>query len=182
MTEAFLLTGGRSVRMGRDKAVLEIDGEAQAARMVRLLTEAGISTTILGRTQVPGANLLEDDETVKGPLDALRRARPTAETAFVASCDLPRFDARLVEVLQERIGDADAAIPFVDGFRQPLVGLYRSSAFESIPVGGCPMDWLNILDVRLVTEDELKAAGVAPETTRGANTPEEWLALVGEQP
>jgi molybdopterin-guanine dinucleotide biosynthesis protein A len=180
MVEAVLLTGGRSVRMGRDKAAIPLGGETQAERIVRLLGEAGIETTVLGKEPVPGAPLLPDDETVRSPLEALRRFHPRAPLVLVLSCDLPLFDPRLATVLQQRLGDADAAIPFVDGFRQPLVGLYRSAAFAAIPNVTCPMDWLDRLKVNLVSEDDLKDAGVDPNATRGANTPEELSALIGD--
>lgn len=183
MIEAFLLTGGRSQRMGRDKASLPIDGEAQAERIVRLLSGVGIATTALGKTPVAGARaLLADDDSVRGPLDALRRVRPEAEFALVLSCDLPRFDPALAAVLRDRIGEADAAVPLVDGFRQPMVALYRRRAFAHVPEEGCPTDWLTPLDVRLVPEEELRAAGVDPASTRGANTPDELRALVGDAP
>jgi molybdenum cofactor guanylyltransferase len=180
MIEAALLTGGRSVRMGRDKAAIPIGAETQAERIVRLLSEEGIPTTALGKEPVRGARLLADDESVRSPLEALRRFRPSASYVLVMSCDLPRFDARLASVLRERIVEADAAIPHVDGFRQPLVGLYRAAAFAAIPAATCPMDWLDRLNVCLVDEAELEAAGVHPDATRGANTPEELARLVGE--
>jgi molybdopterin-guanine dinucleotide biosynthesis protein A len=180
MVEAVLLTGGRSVRMGRDKAAIPLGGETQAERIVRLLRESGIATTVLGKDPVRGACLLLDDETVRSPLGALRRFQPSAPLVLVLSCDLPLFDPRLATVLQERLGDADAAIPFVDGFRQPLVGLYRSTAFAAIPEATCPMDWLDRLKVSFIDEDGLRQAGVHPNATRGANTPEELAALTGD--
>lgn len=180
MVEAVLLTGGRSLRMGRDKAAIPLGNETQAERIVRLLREVGIESTVLGKEPVRGARLLLDDETVRSPLEALRRFEPTAPLVLVLSCDLPLFDPRLAAVLRERLGDADAAIPFVDGFRQPLVGLYRSVAFDAIPAATCPMDWLDRLKVNLVTEEALQSAGVHPNATRGANTPEELTALVGD--
>ena len=162
--------------MGRDKATLPIDGEAQAARIVRLLAESGVPTTVLGKASVTGAAFLADDETVQSPIDALRRFRPGAEFAFVLSCDLPRFDARLVSVLRDAIATSDAAAPFVDGFRQPMVALYRRAAFDRIPEDAtCPMGWLNALDAVLLDE---AALGELADATRGANTPEELARLV----
>lgn len=181
MIEAVLLTGGRSVRMGRDKASLPIEGEPQALRIVRLLSEVGVPTTALGREPVEGAAFIADDAQISGPLDALRRFRPSQPLVFVLSCDLPRFDARLVNVLAERIEGFDAVAPFVDGFRQPLVALYRAAAFDRMLDADCPMTWLKGLNYRLVGEEELLEAGVHPDATRGANTPEELSALVGEQ-
>ena len=161
--------------MGRDKATLPIEGEAQAARIVRLLSEAGVPTTVLGKTSVDGAAFLEDDESVSSPVQALRRFRPASEFTFVLSCDLPRFDARLVAFLLSKIGGASAVAPFVDGFRQPMVALYRREAFNRIPADArCPMDWLNALDPVLLDETAL---GTLANATRGANTPEELAAL-----
>ena len=162
--------------MGRDKATLPVDGEAQAARIVRRLAEADVPTTVLGRAPVEGAAFFPDDETVTGPIEALRRFRPKADLAFVLSCDLPRFDAALVSALASRLGEARAAAPFVDGFRQPMVALYRREAFGRIPDDAtCPMGWLNALDPVLVDEAEL---GPLANATRGANTPEELSALL----
>ena len=162
--------------MGRDKATLPVDGEAQASRIVRLLSAVGVGTTVLGKAAVEGAAFLRDDATVAGPIDALRRYRPKEEFAFVLSCDLPRFDAGLVAVLTKAIGRKDVAAPFVDGFRQPMVALYRRTAFDRIPSDArCPMDWLESLDSVFVDEDAL---GALANATRGANTPEELAALL----
>lgn len=151
-----------------------------AARIVRLLAEREIPVTVLGKEPLPGAAFLPDDDSVTSPLDALRRFTPTHPLVFTLSCDIPRFDARLVEALQTRIGETEAAVPFVDGFRQPLVALYRAEAFSKLPPEGCPMDWLNLLDVQRVSEEDLLAAGVHPDATRGANTREELAALLGD--
>lgn len=175
--EAALLNGGESRRMGRDKASLSVRGEPLGLRIVRLLGEAGVPTTTLGKAPIPGAAFLPDDESVRSPIDALRRFRPTADLVFVLSVDLPCFDPRLVATLAERIGESEAAAPYVDGFRQPLVALYRREAFEKILDSNCPMNWLRRLDVRLLDEEALLQAGVHPDATRGANTPEEWARL-----
>ncbi|RYG27074.1 molybdenum cofactor guanylyltransferase [bacterium] len=180
MIEAALLTGGKSRRMGRDKAAIPLGGETQGERIVRLLSENGIPTTVLGKEPVRGASFLADDATIRSPLEALRRFEPTADLVLVLSCDLPLFDPRLAPVLEEHIVDADAAVPFVDGFRQPLVGLYRRTAFAAIPEATCPMDWLDRLKVSYIDEDGLRRAGVDPNATRGANTPQELAALIGD--
>ena len=53
---AVILAGGRSVRMGRDKALLRINGETLLARTTRLAHEAGAAPVYLsGREGVPGA-------------------------------------------------------------------------------------------------------------------------------
>lgn len=164
--------------MGSDKARLPIDGVPQAERIVRQLSAAGLSVTTLGREPVTGADFLPDEEEHAGPIAALARFRPSQPLVFVASCDLPRFDAGLVGVLAERLGEHDAAVPVAEGWRQPLCALYRATAFDGLPklVAGdarCAMKWLDRLSVREVQPEELSAAGIDPAVALGANTPEE---------
>lgn len=176
--EGVLLTGGESRRMGKDKALLPIDGVPQAERIVQGLASIGIQTTTLGREPTPGARFLPDSEEFAGPIAALARFRPTAELVFVASCDLPRFDPALVPFLASRIGDRDAAAPIAEEWRQPLCALYRASAMEVLKdldqTGGrCAMKWLDRLSIREVGPEEFVEAGLDPLIALGANTPEE---------
>ena len=175
MIEAVVLTGGKSRRMGVDKARLFVDGEPQAERMVRLLSERGLPVTTLGREPTAGAAFIPDPEEFPGPITALKRFQPKKPWVFVSSCDLPRFDAALIDLLKERIGSQAAAVPVVDGWRQPLCALYRADAFATLRglEGQCAMSWIDALDVVYVSEEELLRAGLSPNVTRGANTPEE---------
>ncbi len=170
--EAVLLTGGASRRMGEDKAKLLIDGVPQAKRIADSLLAAGIPVTTLGREPVEGCAFLADAAEFAGPLAALARFKPTAEAVFVASCDLPRFNARLVDFLASVLGDSDAAIPFVNGFRQPLCALYRASAFDRLDRlnDACTMAWVDALACAIVTEEDLRTGGIHPLSTQGANT------------
>lgn len=181
LIEAAVLTGGQSRRMGEDKASLQINGVPQAERIVRSLRAAGIEVTTLGRAPVEGASFLADEEEFRGPLAALARFKPTADAVFVSSCDLPRFDASLVRFLADRLGGHESAVPFVDGYRQPLCALYRRSAWDKLPTERqCAMGWLEALDVVLVSEQELLDAGVSPASTRGANSREELDRVLNE--
>ncbi|MEZ0325696.1 MAG: molybdenum cofactor guanylyltransferase [Fimbriimonas sp.] len=180
--EAVILTGGGSRRMGRDKATLPIDGKAQAQRIVDSLRAEGIAVTTLGREPTPGAAFIADQEEFAGPIAALSCFEPREDKVFVGSCDLPRFDPRLVRLLAECF-EGDACVPVSDGFRQPLCALYASLAFgelQAMTEEGlrCPTKWLDRLKVRLVLEEELIRLGGNPDWTRGANTPEELARLI----
>ena len=176
--EAVILTGGESRRMGRDKATLEIDGVPQAKRLVNAILTKVEKVTVLGRHPIEGASFLPDAEEFAGPAAALARFEPTADRVFVASCDLPLFDPRLIDFLQNEIGDRRAAAPLVEDWRQPLCALYQAETFavlREVAAEGirCPMKWLARLDPKLLDEQALEAAGIDPRSTLGANTPEE---------
>ena len=78
---AFLLAGGRSRRMGRDKAQLELAGQPLVAHMLGKLTGLGLDATICGNRPdlqhiapvLPDPNL-PGDETSAGPLAGILAA------------------------------------------------------------------------------------------------------------
>src|SRR5580692_6938300 len=94
--EAVVLTGGRGRRMGDDKARIVIDGVPMGLRLVRSLLSLEIPVTVLGREPIEGAAFVPDADAYAGPLAALEIFVPSHQHVFIASCDLPRFDSRLV--------------------------------------------------------------------------------------
>jgi hypothetical protein len=63
---------------------------------------------------------------------------------------------------------------------QPLCGVYRLGAWERLSIVDSPriMDWVEALDVEMVTEAELLRLGVQPDWCRGVNTPSELKTLL----
>ncbi|MBA4293168.1 hypothetical protein C0431_09375 [bacterium] len=175
-----LLTGGASRRMGFDKALISMGGEPLAVRLARILREAGWEPTILGRSPLDGYRFHPDDEIEHGPLTAIRAFVPTSHLVFVLSCDVPLFDGVVVRALETCLGEKEASIPLLDGRLQPLCGVYRHRAWERLCDVDSPriMDWVEALDVEVVTESVLLGLGVHPEWCRGVNTPLELKTLL----
>ena len=181
--EAVLLTGGASRRMGADKAGLLVHGVPQATRIALALLGAGIPVTVLGRSPIEGCSFLQDAEEFAGPLTAIARHEPSLEFVFVCSCDLPRFDPHLVGFLRERIRTHVAAVPEVNGWRQPLCALYHRSAFDQLTAvlareRSCAMGWLDALDHVRIGEEAMRESGLDPLCAQGANTREELDELL----
>jgi molybdenum cofactor guanylyltransferase len=175
IVEAVILTGGRSSRMGRDKASIAIDGVPMAERIANGIRDLGIQVTVLGPHRLAGSVLVEDSEPFAGPLAALAGFVPRSAAVLVSSCDLPSFDPRIVGTLVNRLPDKDAAVPVVEGFPQPLCAVYRADAFEvarTLMAEGARsmMAWLDRLNWAPVTEAELEAAGIDPGAAQGVNT------------
>lgn len=163
--------------MGEDKASLRVDGVPIAERLVGELP----AVTVLGRMLVAGAAFLEDVDEYAGPLACLRRFVPKAERVFVLSCDVVRFRSAVVAVLDSVLGDADVVLPVLEGFDQPLCGLYRSSAFsilrehqEMVRI----RDWTALLQSKRLHEEALEMLGISPNWVRSANTPEDFQKLL----
>lgn len=185
--EAVLLTGGKSSRMGFDKASLVVDGESMASRTARLLGSVTDKVTVLGREPVEGFGLISDESPYKGPLAALKGFVPRARSVFLCACDMPLFDPRIVTLLQERLAEHEpdmAIVPVLDGHLQPLCALYRASAFQMIKTVCAEgqqslMAWLDALWVETVDETQIRAAGVDPRSLVSADTPAAFEQLVG---
>ncbi len=132
----FVLAGGRSRRMGTDKASLVVGGRRLVDRAVACLVETGCrSVTVLHRVPSDLADLAVpvrvDLYGGQGPLDGLVTALETANTARIVTLpvDLDRIDTttlRDVITASEESEEHDAVcLRGHSGDRQHLVGVWR---------------------------------------------------------
>lgn len=181
-----VLAGGRSSRMGRDKAALvHPDGRALVRRCCDLLRDAGcefIAVSLRSDQEIPAG--LTDVEIVRDPeggsqgpmagIIAGMRLRPAADWLVVA-CDLPRLD---LETLTHLIATQQAGEKFLayrsefDGLPEPLCTLYAPAALEVLEQAQaddfrCPRKILIRNECRLLDP-------VTPRALDNANTPEDW--------
>ncbi|HEY1118785.1 MAG TPA: NTP transferase domain-containing protein [Acidimicrobiales bacterium] len=130
--DGYVLCGGASRRMGRDKALVAVDGMAMAARVAEALATAGAERVLaiggdaeeLGRL---GLDVRPDRWPGEGPLGGLVTALAgegpgAAPVAVVLSCDLtdPDPDAIAHTVRTRAAHDSDAVVPVVGGRQQWL--------------------------------------------------------------
>ncbi|MFL6290792.1 MAG: molybdenum cofactor guanylyltransferase [Thermoanaerobaculia bacterium] len=130
-TLGVVLAGGASTRMGRDKALLEVEGETLLSRAARKLREVCDEVLIAdaGRNRLPGS---VPDGPGQGPAAGIlgaAHARP-GERLLVLAVDLPRVP---VSLLAELAGsDADLAIPRWERGLEPLCALYGPAALAAL--------------------------------------------------
>lgn len=151
--DAFILVGGRSSRMGRDKATVVFRG----LRMVDLVAMAIRSALPNARISIVAANndqlaeigevanaegYLVDIDPDIGPVGGLHTAvaNSDADWIFVAACDMPLISAQFIAFLVAQIdGNCDVVLPIQpDGRPQPLAALYRIDSVRdqlSVPLG-----------------------------------------------
>lgn len=141
-----VLAGGRSVRMGVDKAVLRVDGHRMIDRVINVATAAECTPVVVaGRNEIVGSHVrcVNDAVPAAGPLagmcsgwEALCEGGPI-DAVLVLSCDLPRIDGDTIRGLRclwnEQLTTATpaAAVAAHDGtHRQPLVAIYSAETMD----------------------------------------------------
>src|SRR5262245_64716710 len=132
----FIAAGGRSSRMGQDKAWLDLGGRPMIKHVIDALREVTSDLSILGsspRYAELGLPVYPDSQRDVGPLEAIRTALTNTEAArvLIVACDLPMVTPDLFKFLLS-IDEAETAIVPVgpDSRLETLCALYPRSALE----------------------------------------------------
>lgn len=131
-----MLAGGKSFRMGRDKATLEISGRTLADRMLDLLQSFFPRTIIVGdRPDLarPGIEIFPDihpGSSLGGLHTGLTHA--STDWIFVGPCDMPFPDAGLLEQLLDQRGTVAAVVPRSPLGFEPLFALYHKDCLPHL--------------------------------------------------
>jgi len=188
---AFVLAGGRSSRMGQDKAFLRLGGSTLLARAVELATAAAESAWIVGRAEKFGAfgTVIEDVYRDCGPLGGIHAAltQTATDLNLMVAVDLPFLRLSLLSFLiaQARKTTAAVVVPRAGGGLQPLCAVYRRSfgqvAERSLRAGRNRIEVLfTEVETRVLQPEELKQNGFAEEMFRNLNTQEDWKEAKGQ--
>jgi len=121
--------------MGRDKALVEVEGRALALRVADALREGGASHVVaVGGDQEAlsalGLEAVPDRHPGEGPLGGILTALDALDDEVVAvlACDLPAADPAAIRSVVESLGDADVAAPERDGRHELLHAAYHRRA------------------------------------------------------
>jgi len=180
-----VLTGGRSTRMGQDKAALAYAGRTQLERAMALVSahvdRAWVSVRPEQRAdpvRAPFAQIVDTRPDI-GPVAGILAAQQSQPQAawLVLACDLPLLDeATLAHLVASRAKQAVATAyrSSRDGLPEPLCAIYepRSHALlESYLQGGrnCPRKFLIETGAQLIDEPN-------PQALDNVNTPSEYGA------
>ncbi len=189
------MCGGRSKRMGRDKATLPFGQDVLLQRIVRTLGQIiapADMVVVAAEGQVlpplaPEIRVVTDRTPDRGPLEALAvglaALGPAIEAAFVTGCDFPLLTARFVQRLFDLLGTAAIAVPNDGNRRHCLTAVYRP---QVIPVIERLLtanrlkvqELLALCDCRDVTPDELRAVDPDLHSLLNINTPEQYAAAL----
>lgn len=181
-TAGFVLAGGGSSRMGRDKALLEIGGEPILLRIARAVAEAAGSVVIVGEPERYarfGFPVLPDGVRGIGPLGGLLRVLESgiADWSLVVACDMPGVTTGLLKQILAQAQDAvDArcAAAVSGGEPEPLCAVYHRSCLPEVR-SAVEDRRLRMRDL-LARLEPIKVAVGDIHLLENINTPAEWLA------
>lgn len=193
----FVLVGGHSSRMGRDKALLEFEGSTLAGRIAECVLRAAGNVTLIGppdRYRKLGYTVIADRMPGCGPLGGVYTALAAshAEWNLIVACDMPLVTTELFEALfRDVFSDAESGPSTVDcvipepatpgpelpepGHLDPLCAVYHrrcaTAARRAIGHKILKMhDFVSTLRLR-------KHPVSDPKLLSNINTPPEWSSL-----
>jgi molybdenum cofactor guanylyltransferase len=185
---AFVLAGGKSTRMGADKAFVEYDGRTLLARALDLARSITFDVRIVGiRAKfAPFAPVVEDVFRDSGPLGGIHAALQASltELNLILAVDAPFVSLAFLKfLLRQARGapEAVAVVPRDKGRWQPLCAVYSKEfalpAESALRAGRNKIGRLfDEVPTRVIDEEELQGAGFSLDIFRNLNTPEELEA------
>ncbi len=183
---AALLLGGVSSRMGSDKAHLDVGGEAAATRLASLLARLFDDVLLVGG-EPPAAAAGRRVADLEGPRCALRGVASALSAAreervLILATDLIAMTPDLLLALTA-YPEADAVVPRLDGFAQPLCAIYRrepalAAARKCLDAKRLALGaLLDQLEVRWLEGEDLAAVDPGGRALANVNTPEDLARL-----
>lgn len=191
-----ILAGGRSRRMGKNKALLPLPGNhsqtfieylvaAIAPYCAEVLVVARDQAQFANYTFLPPARVVFDDIPDYGPLMGIKSGLRVTRTssALVTAVDMPCVRPALLAFLLYHYQENTLLIPLVHAVPQVLLAIYPRSILPLIET--CiqqgrrdPRCLLDIAPVQYIEEAQLREVDPELRSFIGVNTPEELQALL----
>ncbi|MFO1442160.1 molybdenum cofactor guanylyltransferase [Bacillus sp. Bva_UNVM-123] len=158
--------GGKSSRMGTNKALLKIGEktviEQIADELKKVVSSIIIVTNTPSEYEFLGLPIVEDKWKGMGPLAGIHAGLNATKTDknLVVACDMPFISSELGAVLLNYLHDYQAAVPQISGQLHPLFAAYRKDVKEEIN-NSLQNEQLRIryflqhVQAKIVTEDDL---------------------------
>ena len=189
----FVVAGGHSHRMGRDKALLPWDGGTlldhaitrlrAVCREVRVLS--GHEPRYADRGLPVDVDAIDDGGPLAGLATALSVAAP--RSVLLLGVDMPFVTVLLLAHLRDALAGWDAAVPALAAGAEPLCAAYAAACSApvqaALAAGERKMTsfWPRVR-VRTLTEADLARFGPSPRLFRNLNDPSEYAAARTDNP
>jgi molybdopterin-guanine dinucleotide biosynthesis protein A len=188
---AIILCGGKSSRMGQDKASLAFGSETLLRRTVRILAEvvAPEEIVVVGAANQPvpmldfPVRLTHDQHPEHGPLEGiaagLRATAPEIDAVYITSCDVPLLKPSFVAAMFDSLWDHDVAVPFDNQHVHPLAAVYRTSVLPWVEKllaenQRSPRQLFPQVSTCRISVDDLRAVDQDLVSLLNVNTPDDY--------
>jgi molybdenum cofactor guanylyltransferase len=193
---AMILAGGKSSRMGRDKATIEIDGIPLLRRIydvvagchsrgIRSVDRIHVVTPWIERYRdiLPiDCNFIAEQDPHRGPLVGFAQGSSKIEADWILllACDLPNLSTLFVQNWIDRLCDIPtqsiAYLPKAERGWEPLCGFYRGNCLDSLReyINGGGQSFQGWLKGKIVTELTIDD----PRILLNCNTPADLAEII----
>lgn len=132
----FILSGGKSIRMGTDKGLMPFRGSAMIEHVIRIVSPLFSEVIIMSNQpgyEKFGLPVWKDEVKELGPLGGITTAlrRTTTKLNFFISCDLPDMNAGIIRMILNANEKRGVTLPSHHGRLEPLCALYHT---EVLPI------------------------------------------------
>ncbi len=161
-----ILAGGKSSRLGQNKALIEFEGEPIIQRVVNVLHP--LVDEIVLATNTPecftflGLRMVADLYAGTGALGGLHAGLSAIQSEYglVVGCDMPFLNAALLEYMLLHKAGHDIVIPRIGDYYEPLHAIYARRCLpaieRSIESGQRRLlGFASQMDVRYIDPDEI---------------------------
>ncbi|MDO8137702.1 MAG: molybdenum cofactor guanylyltransferase [Candidatus Brocadiales bacterium] len=183
---AVVMAGGKSLRMGSDKALLKIGNltavEFQLQRLRPLFDEIILSTNAPEEFRHLDIPCLPDIIPDRGPLGGIYTALLRAKNPYIfaIACDMPFVSAALIDYLKEKCEGYDVTVPETDRGLEPLHAIYSRDCIPAIKKHleadskGRVIGFFPDVRVRVITKEEIAQIEGGPQAFLNFNTPKDY--------
>ena len=182
---AVILAGGKSSRMGRNKALLKIQGKTFIERQIDLLRE--IFDDIIISANSPSEYtflhipVIKDVYPEKGPLGGIYTGLMNSRSShtFFLACDMPFVELPLIRYLKGLVKDFDVVVPQSKRGIEPLHAFYSKNCLEPIKRELSSnnlriISFFSDVKVKIVELDSLTSSISFQDSIRNLNTREDY--------
>jgi molybdopterin-guanine dinucleotide biosynthesis protein A len=185
-----VLTGGKSVRFGKNKALQELGGKRFVERAVESLRPFCDPVMVVGNDLEPyldlGTSLVRDFIPERGPLGGIYTALLFSghEWVLVKATDMPFLVPELAKMLLRAREGFDAVVPMLGGYYEPLLALYNRRCLPPI-VRRLEKDERQVvkfyrkIKLRVIAEEEWRKIDPDGLSFRNVNTPQDLAQIDG---
>lgn len=176
-----ILAGGKSSRMGSDKALLEYQGETFLSHLQQVMND--FDEKLLSRNLNSNESSwvqISDIHQEIGPMGGLHSALYCCQNdmIFVSACDTPYLTQKLIHKIIHEYDDEDVLLVQTSDERlHPLCGIYHKRIFSSLEKAIHQknyrlMRWIETLNYKVIQLDEEES-----KQLMNFNTPQDYQYL-----